>query len=79
MPCHDAIHVEGIVVEVLRGGLFRAELSNGHRVLAHPTRHSRGQLDSVGVGSKVRLELSPFDMSTARIVADAPAADVGPG
>ena len=68
MPCHDAITVEGIVSEVLKDGLFWAKLSNGHRVLAHPTRQTRGRLGNLEIGSKVRLEMSPFDMSKGRIV-----------
>jgi len=76
VPGHDVITVEGIVMDVLRDGLFWAELSNGHRVLAHPTRQTRGRLGGVGIGSKVRLEMSPFDMSKGRIL---PAAGLQPG
>ena len=68
MPGDDAITVEGTVVEVLGHGLYRAQLANGHRVLAHPTRHTRGRLGGLGLGGKVRLEMSPFDMSKGRIL-----------
>ena len=68
MPREDAIAVEGIVVEVLGEGLFRAELANGHRLVAHTIRRQRAQAVTVAVGDKVRLELSPFDMSVGRIL-----------
>jgi translation initiation factor IF-1 len=71
VPGEDAITVEGLIVEVLGNGLFRAQLANGHRLLAHPTRRSRGGLDGIGVGGKVRLEMSPFDMSKGRILGEA--------
>jgi translation initiation factor IF-1 len=65
----DRITLEGRVVEQLQERLFRAELANGHRVLVHPTRATRSLAVQVRIGSRVRLELSPFDMSTARMVA----------
>lgn len=68
MPREDAIAVEGIVVAVLGEGLFRAELANGHRLVAHTARRQRAQAADVAVGDKVRLELSPFDMSMGRIL-----------
>jgi len=55
-------------VEVLGDGLFRAELANGHRVLAHSARKNREKLAGLAPGGKVRLEMSPFDMSKGRIV-----------
>ena len=67
MPGENAITVEGTVVEVLGDGLFRAELANGHRLIAHPTRQTRGRLGGLGVGGRVRLKLSPFDLSKGRI------------
>ena len=68
MPREDAITVEGTVVEVLGDGLFRAELANGHRILAHSARKNREKLAGLAPGGKVRLEMSPFDMSKGRIV-----------
>ena len=68
MPSEDAIAVEGVIVEVLRAGLFRAELVNGHRLMAHPARSYREKSASLVPGDKVRLEMSPFDMSKGRIV-----------
>ena len=68
MPRENAIAVEGIVVEVLGEGLFRAELANGHRLVAHTAGRQRAQAADVAVGDNVRLELSPFDMSVGRIL-----------
>lgn len=71
MPGQDTIRVEGRIVEKLEGRVFRAELANGHRVLAHPTRTTRSLAASLEIGARVQLELSPFDLSTGRIVAAA--------
>jgi translation initiation factor IF-1 len=68
VPSEDAIAVEGTIVEVLRAGLFQAELANGHRLMAHPARSCREKVASLVPGDKVRLEMSPFDMSKGRIV-----------
>ena len=68
MPREDAINVEGKVVEVLGAGLVRARLVNGHHVLAHSARKNREQAAGLKPGDTVRLEMSPFDMSTGRIL-----------
>ena len=68
MPCEDAIVVEGTVVEVLGNGLFRAELVNGHRLLAHSVWKDRERVAGLASGDTVKLEMSPFDMSKGRIV-----------
>jgi translation initiation factor IF-1 len=68
VPREDAINVEGQVVEVLRAGLVRAQLANGHELLAHSARKKREQAASLKPGDTVRLEMSPFDMSTGRIL-----------
>ncbi len=69
MPRADAITVEGTLVQVLGAGLFRAELANGHRVVAHWARKNRQTVAGLRLGDKVRLEMSPFDMSKGRILA----------
>jgi translation initiation factor IF-1 len=63
----DAIVVEGLVVEVIRAGLFRMELSNGYRFLAHGTRRTQEQLKGVVPGDRLAVEMSPFDLSKGRI------------
>ena len=62
----DAIEVEGRVVEVLPHGMYRVELANGHRVLAHFKR--RAGRKEFAAGETMMLEMSPFDLSTGRII-----------
>ena len=64
----DAIEVEGTVVETLPSGLYRMELANGHRLLAHFGRKNRVNPVLLKPGDKVMLELSPFDLSKGRII-----------
>ncbi len=60
--------VEGVIVEVLPNRTYRVELANGHRLLGFVPGKAR--LSFVGrVGDKVRLELSPYDLSEGRIMA----------
>ena len=66
MPRTDAIHVEGVVVATMPNGTCQVELSNGHRLLAWGAR--KAGLTDLASGQKVNLELSPFDLSTGRIV-----------
>ena len=68
MPREGAITVEGTVVEVLGNGVFRAQLANGHRVVAHSSRKNREKVAGLGPGGRVRLEMTPFDMSKGRIL-----------
>ena len=65
-----AIEVEGAVIETLKSGLYRVELSNGHRLLAHCRRAARENAAPFEIGEKVKLELSPFDLSAGRIVSN---------
>jgi translation initiation factor IF-1 len=69
VPREDAIRLVGRVVDVLSDRLFRVELKNGHRLLAHASRrHDREKLAGVKPGSELQIEISPFDFSTGRIV-----------
>ena len=69
MPGPDAIRLDGTVVEVLPNGLLQIELANGHRVLGHAPRRERQKLlGAVCVGSRVKLEMTPFDMSKGRVL-----------
>ena len=67
MPGNDAIRAEGTVVEVLPKMLFRLELPNGHRILAHAAARLRPGLTRVAVGDQLTVEMTPFDMSRGRI------------
>jgi translation initiation factor IF-1 len=66
MPRADAIEVEGTIMETLPHTLYRVELANGHRVLAHLKR--REKTTGYALGDKVMLEMSPFDLSVGRII-----------
>ena len=68
MPKEDAIEVEGMVIEPLPNAMFRVELPNGHKVLAHISGKMRMHYIKILPGDKVILELSPYDLSRGRIV-----------
>jgi translation initiation factor IF-1 len=68
MPKEETIQVEGKVVEPLPNALFRVELENGHRVLAHVSGKMRMHFIRILPGDKVTVELSPYDLSRGRIV-----------
>lgn len=68
MAKEEAITVEGIVTEVLANAMFRVELDNGHKILAHPRGKMRRYFIRIMVGDKVTVELSPYDLSRGRIV-----------
>ena len=62
------IEVEGTIVEALPNATFRVELSNGHKVLAHISGKMRMHYIRILPGDKVTVELTPYDLSRARIV-----------
>jgi translation initiation factor IF-1 len=64
----EAIEVEAVVVEPLPNAMFRVELENGHQVLAHVSGKMRKHFIRILPGDKVRVELSPYDLSRGRIV-----------
>jgi len=61
------IEVEGTVIEPLPNAMFRVELKNGHRVLAHVSGKMRMHFIRILRGDKVKLELSPYDLTRGRI------------
>ena len=63
----DAIQVEGKVVEPLPNAMFRVEMDNGHRVLAHVSGRMRMHRIRILPGDKVTMELSPYDLTRGRI------------
>jgi len=63
MPGKDTIQVEGTVRESLPKIIYRVELPNGHRILAHVSREMRLRCNSIGPGDKVTVEMSPYDFS----------------
>ena len=62
------VEVEGKIVAVLPGTMFRVELSNGHQVLAHISGKLRKHFIKITVGDMVKMEMSPRDLEKARIV-----------
>jgi translation initiation factor IF-1 len=67
MPKEDAIEVTGTVIETLPNAMFRVELENGHRVLAHISGKMRLHFIKILPGDKVTVELSPYDLTRGRI------------
>ena len=69
MPGSDAFKVEGRVTEVLANGTYRAELKNGHRLTAFVAGKGKKHFAGLKTGDNVLLQLTPYDLSTGRIVA----------
>ncbi|MBI3542951.1 MAG: translation initiation factor IF-1 [Deltaproteobacteria bacterium] len=67
MPKEDAIEVEGTVLEPLPNAMFRVELVNGHKILAHVSGKMRMHYIKILPGDKVTIELSPYDLTRGRI------------
>jgi translation initiation factor IF-1 len=66
-PKEDAIVLEGTVVEPLPNAMFRVELENGHKVLAHSSGKMRMHRIRILPGDKVQVEITPYDLSRGRI------------
>jgi len=64
----EAIIVEGKVTESLPNAMFRVELENGHKILAHVAGKMRLHFIKILPGDTVRIELSPYDLTRGRIV-----------
>jgi len=62
------IEVEGKVIEPLPNAMFRVELDNGHRVLAHISGKMRMHYIKILPGDRVTVELSPYDLTRGRII-----------
>ncbi len=67
MQKEDAIEVEGTVVEPLPNAMFRVQLKNGHMVLAHISGKMRMNFIRILPGDRVKLEMSPYDLTRGRI------------
>lgn len=68
MPSPEVVEIEGKIVAVLPGTMFRVELENGHQVLAHISGKLRKHFIKITVGDTVKMEMSPYDLEKARIV-----------
>ena len=67
MPKKDTIEVEGVAKESLPNAMFRVELANGHKVLAHVSGKIRLNFIRILPGDRVLVELSPYDLTRGRI------------
>lgn len=68
MAKEDVIEVEGTVTEPLPNAMFKVKLDNGHEVLAHISGKMRMHFIRILPGDKVKLEISPYDLTRGRIV-----------
>jgi translation initiation factor IF-1 len=68
MSKEDCIRTEATVKDVLPGTMFRVELANGHSLLAHISGKMRKNFIRIVPGDKVELEMSPYDLTKARII-----------
>ena len=68
MTSKEKIEVEGKILESLPNGMFRVELANGHKVLAHISGKIRLHYIKILTGDKVLVELSPYDLTKGRII-----------
>ena len=66
-PKEDAIVLDGTVTEPLPNAMFRVELENGHKVLAHSSGRMRMHRIRILPGDKVQVEITPYDLSRGRI------------
>ncbi len=68
MAKEDAIEVKGKVIETLPNAMFKVDLENGHRVLAHISGKMRMNYIRILPGDLVAVELSPYDLTKGRII-----------
>jgi translation initiation factor IF-1 len=67
MAKEDSIEVQGTVLETLPNAMFRVEIENGHKILAHISGKMRMHFIKILPGDKVTVELSPYDLTRGRI------------
>jgi translation initiation factor IF-1 len=66
----DAFQIEGVVIEALPNGTYRVELANGHRLLGFVAGRVRRSIADFAPGEKVKLNLTPYDLSSGRIIVE---------
>ncbi|HHX73155.1 MAG TPA: translation initiation factor IF-1 [Clostridiales bacterium] len=67
MAKDDVIELEGTVIEALPNAMFRVELANGHKILAHISGKLRMNYIKILAGDRVTVEMSPYDLNKGRI------------
>jgi translation initiation factor IF-1 len=70
MARKNAIEIEGRIVEILATKLYRVELSNGHRLVAHVSGKRRLAFERMIVGDSVTVRMSPYDLSVGCITVE---------
>jgi translation initiation factor IF-1 len=70
MAKQSAIEQDGSIIEALSNAMFRVELENGHIVIAHISGKMRMHYIKLLPGDKVKLEMSPYDLSKAKLLID---------
>lgn len=68
MAREGSIEVEGTILETLPNAMFRVELDNGHKILAHISGKMRMNFIKLLPGDRVKVELSPYDLTRGRVV-----------
>ena len=68
MAKQSAIEQDGKIIEALSNAMFRVELENGHEIIAHISGKMRMQYIKILPGDKIKVEMSPYDLSKGRIV-----------
>jgi len=68
VPKEEPIRVEAVVKEALPNAMFRVELPNGHKVLAHVSGKMRMHFIRILPGDRITIEMSPYDLTRGRIV-----------
>ncbi len=68
MSKQSSIEQDGIILESLSNAMFRVELANGHQVVSHISGKMRMHYIKILPGDKVKLEMSPYDLSKGRII-----------
>jgi translation initiation factor IF-1 len=68
MAKDDVIEVEGVVIEKLPNTMFMVQLENGHKIMAHISGKLRMNFIRIIPGDKVRIAMSPYDLSKGRII-----------
>ena len=68
MPKEDFVEFEGTVLETLPNAMFRVELENGHKILAHISGKMRMHYIKILPGDRVMVQFSPYDLNKGRII-----------
>ena len=68
MAKQSAIEQDGTIVEALSNAMFRVELENGHEIIAHISGKMRMHYIKILPGDKIKVEMSPYDLTNGRIV-----------